>query len=252
MKKKIISTISCVMIILLMTQTVFAFSPTQNSNEHKIAENMDVLENALLASNTDVVSELNKLIEQYEEISESSTSVEEVEKMNGLIATLETLISEYQLYNADVSTYKLHPIYTPAIAAVLAFFHVNNYLLADELLTHAVENTEEISIYVPSFGARARNSDVIQQIGNGTVISGSASFEPGDSPVEMDLYYAIHAFDYFKSSSTSRVVVVFDTYDFEHDDDAYDSIQGVMVETLYLAQEAGILTPYFVLFEVAV
>lgn len=70
--------------------------------------------------------------------------------------------------------------------------------------------------------------------------------------MDTDLYYAIHSFDFFKSSPSSRVVNIFDTYDFEHDEDAYNTIPGIAVETMYRAQEAGVLKPYFVLFEVAV
>lgn len=70
--------------------------------------------------------------------------------------------------------------------------------------------------------------------------------------MDTDLYDAIHSFDFFKSSPSSRVVNIFDTYDFEHDEDAYNTIPGIAVETMYRAQEAGVLKPYFVLFEVAV
>lgn len=252
MKRRIMSVISCLLVILLMTQPVFALSPTAESDERIIAENIAILENALEENQTDVVNELNKMIEQYEEMLVSATTEEKSNQIGNLIATLEELIADYQLYDAGISTYKFHAIYTPAVASVIAYFNVKNYLLAAELLTHAKENTDKISIYTPTYGARARNSSVVQQIGYGTVDSGSSAFEPGDSPVDMDLYYAIHSFDFFKSSPSSRVVNIFDTYDFEHDEDAYKTIPGIAVETMYRAQEAGVLTPYFVLFEVAV
>lgn len=252
MKKLIIGMISGILIISLAVQPAFAFSVAEKSDAQQISDTVNVLENALSVNNTDVIRELNHLIDRFESLISSSTSAQEIEKLNGLISTLEDLIAEYQLYSSGVSTYKFHVIYSPAVAAVIAYFNVKNYLLAAELLTHAKENTGESIIYVPSFGARARNSNVVQQIGHGTAIEGSASFEPGDRPVDMDLYYAIHNFNFFKSTPTSRVVYISDTYDFEEDNEAYESIADTMVELMYRAQEAGVLTPYVVLLEVAV
>lgn len=243
--------VSCMLMLLLMTQTVFALPYTEKSDEQLIAENMVILENELTENHTDVVSELNKMIVQYEAMAAAATQ-EEAEQMRNLIATLEELIVDYQLYNAGISTYKFHALYSPAVAAVIAYFNAKNYMLAAELLTHAKENTDRVSIYVPAYSARAKYTAVIQQIGYGTVVEGKVSFEPGDSEIDMDMYYAVHDFDFFKETPTSRLVYVCDTYDFGDDDANYTSIAGIAVETMYRAQEAGFLTPYIVLFSVPV
>ena len=252
MKRKWLSVISCFMIILLMPQTVFALSALEKSDEQLIAENIVVLESVLAENYTDVVNELNKMIEQYEEILADTATEEESEQINNLIATLEELIADYQLYNAGISTYKFHAVYSPAVAAVVAYFNHNGYQLSAELLTYAKENTGRTSIYVPAYSARAKYTTVIQQIGYGTVVQGSAAFEPGDSEIDMDMYYAIYNFDFFKESPTSRLVYVNDTYDFGHDEANYTSIAGIAVETMYRAQQAGFLTPFIVLFSVPV
>ena len=252
MKRIVMSTISCLLIILLMTQIAFAIPSLENSEEHLIAENMVVLENVLAEKDTDVVRELNKMIEQYEAMARSAATQEESEKITGLIVTLEELITDYKLYSNGASAYKFHAIYSPAIATAIAYFNMMNYFLAAELLTYARENTSRTSIYVPAYSARAKYTEVIRQIGYDTVERGSASFEPGDSEIDMDMYYAVHRFDYFKESPTSRLVYVNDIYDFEHDNQAYYTITGVAVETMCKAQEAGFLTPYIVLFSVPV
>lgn len=251
-KRKIMSFISFVVIVLLLTQTVFAASPTENGDMQQIAENMEILENTLSTNNTDVVSELNDLIKKYSRRAVSAATTEEAEKLNNLITTLQELIVEYQLYTSGNTTYKFHLIYSPSVATVIAYFNMQNYLLAAELLTHAKDNTEYLSAYSPNYGARARNSSVTEQIGYGTAVSGSSAFEKGESTYEMDLYYAIHAFDFFKSSPTSRVVVIFDVYDFKHEENAYQSIAGVAIETMYKAQEAGVIVPFYTVIEVAV
>lgn len=252
MKRTIVSVISCMLVILLLIQPVFALSAAETSGARLVEETVNVLEDELKANGTNVSLELHNMIDMYRDKAATVATDEESEQINGLIRTLEDLLAEYQLYDSGISTYKFHPIYTPAVAAVIAYFNAKKYLLAAELLTHARENTDRVSIYTPAYGARARNSEVVRNLAYGTAVSGSASFEPGDNPVDIDLYYSIHDFDFFKSSATSKVVNIFDTYDFKHDADAYKTIPGTAVETMYKAQEAGYLTPYFVLFEVAV
>lgn len=97
MKRKWLSVISCFMIILLMPQTVFALSALEKSDEQLIAENIVVLESVLAENYTDVVNELNKMIEQYEEILADTATEEESEQINNLIATS---MPEYRLHRS--------------------------------------------------------------------------------------------------------------------------------------------------------
>ena len=78
------------------------------------------------------------------------------------------------------------------------------------------------------------------------------AFEPGDSTIEMDLYYAIHSFNFFKPSPTSKVVYISDTYDFKHEEEAYETVAGIAIDMMCKAQDAGVLTPYVVLIVVEV
>lgn len=243
--KKVLSLISCILIIALTAQNSFALSVSENSNEKIIAENIEIMENELEQNNTNVATELNEMMNEYRQIASTMSSREEIEQINRLITTLEELLIEYQLYADGITTYKYHAIYTPAIAAAIATFHGLFYLLSAELLTHAKDNTVLDSNYVPTYGARARNSDVITQIAYSDAISGSATFEKGSNFMEKDLYYAIHNFDFSKSFPTAKVVYIKDRYDFKHGDYNFDPL-GIAVNTMYRAQEAGYLVPYYV------
>lgn len=252
MKRRIMSVISCLLVILLMTQPAFAFSSAEKSDEQLIEENINILENELEENQTDVVSELNKMIRQYQEMLATVETDEESNQMSNLIATLEELIADYQLYDAGISTYKFHAIYTPAVATVIAYFNAKNYLLAAELLTHAKENTVLDSYYTPNYGARAMHSPVSKQIANNTAVSGNASFEQGERPVDMDLYYAIHDFSFTKSFPTARVYTLRDRYDYKSKDYDFGDIAGIAVETMYKAQGAGVITPFYTTIRVEV
>lgn len=245
MKRTILSAVSCMLVILLMTQPAFALFSTEKSDEQLIEENINALENELRVNGTDVSQELDKMIDLCKSMAAEADTVEESEKINSLVVTLEDLLAEYQLYDLGISTYKYHAIYTPAVAAVIAHFNFNNYFLAAELLTHAKENTVLNSNYTPNFGARAMHAEVSKQIANNTDVSGNASFEPGDRPVDMDLYYAIHSFSYTKSFPTARVYYLRDRYDYAPQDYEYGDLAGFAVDTMYKAQEAGVITPFY-------
>ena len=57
---------------------------------------------------------------------------------------------------------------------------------------------------------------------------------------QKDLYYAIHAFSWTKSGG---FVTLRDRYDFAPGD--YNGIAGTAVNTMYLAQQAGVLVPFY-------
>lgn len=243
--KKVLTVISCILVMVITMQSSFAMSSPVNSDSQILIENMDILNNELSAQNTDVIQELSKMIEQYEQMLSVATQANEIEQLNNLIETLKELSADYQSYSNGSVLRKYHIIYSPAVATVIAYFNAKNYLLAAELLTHAKENTNPNSSYIPNFGARTRLSNVITQLADQTATTGAASFEPGDRPVDMDLYYAIHNFDYSKSSPTARVIIIVDYYDYEYED--YDgTIATVAVSTMAKAQQAGVITPYWI------
>ncbi|MCU9969734.1 alkyl hydroperoxide reductase [Mobiluncus mulieris] len=55
------------------------------------------------------------------------------------------------------------------------------------------------------------------------------------------MYYAIHSFDWARTGS---YITITDRYDFGKGD--LHSIEGVAIEIMYQAQQAGVLVPYYV------
>lgn len=100
--------------------TVFAANGAADKNV--VRSNITAIEKELLVNNTDVISEINAMIADY--TSQSLNTTEDTDKTVGLIATLEEMRDEYTLYNAGISTYKFHAIYSPAVTAVVAFFNM--------------------------------------------------------------------------------------------------------------------------------
>lgn len=138
-----------------------------------------------------------------------------------------------------------------AVATMISGFSAAGYRLSAELLTHARDNTSLNSTYTPVNSDVLWGSPLLADIWIYGSTSGSDVFPnaggvPGgiDPAVGLnDLFYAIHKFEYYKNTSlTNQYLEVTDTYDFDSGD--YSSFAGVLVDTMYEAQEAGILTPY--------
>ena len=71
--------------------------------------------------------------------------------------------------------------------------------------------------------------------------SGTANFVKTGATVDDDFYYAIHACSYTKDIDANTITVT-DRYDFAPND--WSDIQGVAVDTMYKAQEAGVIVPF--------
>ena len=210
----------------------------------EVADGMATLEQELESKGTDVVAELEKQIEYYQELLNSFISQEQAEQIENLISTTQELINEYQEYmNTEQSRGDFHLIYTPAVATVIAYFNSQDYNLAAELLTHARDNNNLDSIYTPINSDDVLSSSVYTSIREGATLEGTGEFASSNNTNDQDLYYAFHYFYYTKSAS-GRVVVIQDRYDYAHSDD-YGSIGGIAVNVMYAAQEAGVLVPYY-------
>lgn len=234
----------CMLAVLMLVPSITAFAAEGNTNEAIIESNIMAIEEELSENGTDVVAEINDMIAEYTALLAGATTDEDIAKITSLIATLEEMRDEYVLYEAGISTYKFHVIYSPAVSAVVAYFNSQGYKLAAELLTHAKENTSLNSNYYPTNGQRVKQSSTFTSIAKGSKTSGSASFEKTGTTVGDDLYYAIHAFSWTKTSASSRTVTIRDRYDFAPGD--YSGIAGIAVDTMYKAQEAGVIIPYYV------
>ncbi len=236
--------VCCVLSALMMGSGMSAFAAEYDIDENTIKSNITAIEEELSENGTDVTSELNDMIADYTALM-SDASEEDIIQLTSLITTLKEVRDEYALYEAGISTYKFHAIYTPAVAAVIAYFNSNGYSLAAELLTHAKDNTKLNSNYYPSNGQRVKQSPTFTSIANGKKTSGSAAFENTGNTVQKDLFYAIHNFNWTKSSASSKTVTIRDRYDYAPGD--YSGIAGIAVDTMYKAQQAGVIVPYYVI-----
>ena len=241
-KNKMKVLICCILTVMMVVPSMTVFAANEATDKDVIEGNITAIEKELLANNTDVISEINALIADY--TAQSLNTTEDADKFVDLIATLEEMRDEYALYIAGISTYKFHAVYSPAVAAVVAFFNMKGYKLSAELLTHAKNNTEINSNYYPTNGQRVKSSPTFANIAKGNKIVGSANFENSGNTAQKDLYYAIHTFSWIKPSASSRTVIILDRYDFAPGD--YNGVAGIAIDTMYKAQQAGVIIPYFV------
>ena len=127
--------------VLRIAKSLVAFGALEYVKDKEIS-NIDAQHLA------NVVAELEKQIEYYQELLNSFISQEQAEQIGNLISTTQELINEYREYmNTEQSRGDFHLIYTPAVATVIAYFNAQNYNLAAELLTHARDNDNLDSIY---------------------------------------------------------------------------------------------------------
>lgn len=243
MKKIAVTLVFIISTVLFSIESSIKASAVEPQAEEVILQNEIATINTELESDeTDVVSELNEQKQYYQTLYSQTSDAEEKKKINCLIETTQELIDEYEQYINPIQTRgSFHLIYTPAVATVIAYFNNNGYKLAAELLTHAKDNDDLDSIYVPININIMHQSSVFMGIVNGTSTYGTAEFPDQGSTAEKDLYNAIHSFYYSKSES-GRVVVIQDRYDFAKG--GYSSVAGVAVETMYAAQNSGTIVPF--------
>lgn len=143
----------------------------------KLQNEIATINTELESDSTDVVSELNKQIEYYQNLYLQTSDVEEKEKINRLIETTKGLVDEYEQYLSPIQTRSsFNLVYTPAVAAVTANFNNKGYKLAAELLTHAKDNDDLDSIYVPVNKNIMCQSSVFKEIVNETSTYGTSAF----------------------------------------------------------------------------
>ena len=127
MKHKFKAFISCFLAILMLVPANVAFAAAPQSEDDQIAKNIVAIEDELASNDTDVVTELNDMIAEYRAMINNSDETVDVNNVNSLISALEEMLDEYQMYQAGISTYKYHAIYSPAVAAVVAYFNLKGY-----------------------------------------------------------------------------------------------------------------------------
>lgn len=251
MKQRILSILLSVIMILGVMPTSLVLASENSStidikSETQFQETIEIIEDDLNAKGTDIDIELNKLISIMEKEKSIETNQDEIAKLQSLINETTSLLNDYRNYTSDIQTYGItHPVYSPAVAAVIAFFSSSGYLLAAELLIHAKNNNVLNSRYIPYYGPRINASTVVLTIKQGPNRTGTAAFTNSGSKVQKDLYYAIHKFSYryVRNPAPSKFYLT-DYYDFAPGD--YEGIAGTAINTMWMAQVLGVLVPYYV------
>ncbi len=221
--------------------------PQQAESELDICleNNMQTIETMLEEQGTSVLEELDIAINRLEAEKTKAKTQEEKERLQALIDTTKEMQSSYNNYVTGIAPRGTeHPVLTPAVAAVASYFSSSGYLLSFELLVHAQDNNKLNSSYSPHYGNRILSSPVVARIKQSKQdVTGSAAFENSGTQVQKDLYYAIHAFNYTFTRNTGQFKLT-DRYDFEYGD--YNGIAGAAIDTMWLAQEMGVIVPYYV------
>lgn len=225
--KKLISL--ALIFIMLMSISVPAFA-NQTSSVNEAAQAIALIEEELASSNTSVIAELADMKSRMTDSAQ--------------IAVIDDMIEEYTAYQNGTLAIpygSFHLIYSPAVSAVVAYFNQQGYVLSAELLTHAKDNDVLDSAYTPSNSALMTQTTKYAELCSNGLTSGTANFVKTGATVDDDFYYAIHACSYTKDTEANTITVT-DRYDFAPND--WSDIQGVAVDTMYNAQEAGVIVPF--------
>ena len=241
MKKgmKIISSI--LLLTFVFTSAFSVFAATDKAKISAINSDIAAIETELSMQGSTVETELRDLISTFK-YEQTVCDPEDIVGLQDLIDTTTDLLNSYSNYKNGVIPASVNmSMYDPAIAAVVSYFNLNNYFLASELLLHAKDNTVVDSTFKPYYGDRVNYSPVTQQIRKSVATRGTGEFAPSSvSEFLQDLYYAIH---YFEWEKTSTAVHIFDRYDFAPGD--WDGLAGIAINTMYNAQQAGAIVPFY-------
>lgn len=223
--KKFVSIFLALIIIFSLSTSSFA---VHNTNE--AAQAIALIEEELAESNTSVIAELADMKSRMTDSAQ--------------IAVIDDMIEEYSAYQNGtlaVPYGSFHIVYSPAVSAVVAYFNQQGYVLSAELLAHAKDNDVLDSAYTPSNSALMTQTAKYAELCSNGLTSGTANFVKTGATVDDDFYYAIHACSYTKDTEANTITVT-DRYDFAPND--WSDIQGVAVDTMYNAQEAGVIVPF--------
>lgn len=237
--KKYIKTLFCVVLV-----GILIIIPKDNScamKEERLSESIFLLESNLEKNSSSVENEINKAVDNYHKILKTGQlSSEDKNKIIEQIEELQRQLSAYKKYKSGIRLMgKDNQVFLAAISSVNAYFLNKGYLLSSELLTHSTKNNKVDSIYRPYNNELVKASPVFRKIKIGRQTHGSDSFPNTGSRLERDLYYSIHSFRWTKKN---YMVTIMDRYDFAYG--SYSGLAGIAVNTMYLAQQAGVVVPF--------
>lgn len=234
MKKNLILC-TAFMLSILSLHSVKAMEVVQ----YDAKEDVTTLNELIDYEGIDIEYELTDSINLYKVLLNDAKDEETKTKLYDLIDGTTLLLDEYTA-NKKL---RANPA-NAAVVSVIAYFNNKGYSLSKELLVHATQNSNKYSTYKPVNGSVVKLLSIFRNIALGSSTSGSSSFPNQGSTAERDCYYAIHAFRYTKSSSSSRSVTVKDYYDFAKGD--YSGPAGIAVDAMYNAQINGSIVPFHV------
>ena len=164
--------------------------------------------------------------------------------------TADTIKIIREEYIDAITTNKSSSKYAIPVATVLAYFKAKKYYLAAELLAHAKSNKTINSYYSPSYGYLVKYSSVTTKLYKNKSVgqSGSDCYPSSSNRTLQDLYYAIHCFNYKRER---RYLAIKDRYDYAPEKGYPSKIANIAVSTMYNAQKAGYLTPFYTYIEYA-
>ncbi len=249
--KKITSIMLSIVLIASLSLPAFADEFNRVSAIKDVNEVISEVEEYLMSEDSSVNDELNLMKRRLRGMLLTASS-EDRSKIEKQINTISSLQIEFEQYASGESLSingKFHLIYSPAVSAIISYFNHKKYYLSAELLTHAKENETLDSIYVPLNKGIAAQTTVGKRLIANSEIHGSSSFEKTGKTADDDLYYAIHAFTYYRDIH-HKMILIYDRYDYaDHD---FDSIQGAAIKTMYNAQNNGVIVPYKIEFGIPI
>lgn len=242
--KKIVCVLLVVIMLLSLPLSVYAEETALNNEIMSVSQSVSSIESELVANGTNVIAELNEMKLRLVRLLKETSNLVEKEQIINQISSVEDMIEEYQSYQNGtllIPYGNFHLLYSPAVSAVIAYFNSKDYYLSAELLTHAKENEVLDSFYNPVYKTLISQTTEYKRLYESGSRSGSSSFEKTGKTVDDDFYYAIHCFTYYRDTN-HHMFLIYDRYDYAVAD--YSSIQGVAVNTMYKAQEAGVIVPF--------
>lgn len=218
-------------------------SYTDYCADANLYESLNIFKQELTTRGTDVITELENQISYYENMLSTINSAEKAKQIQNLISTTERMITEYQSVTLNSQHRDLYSDFINMQSSLVSYCQSYGYSLAAELLTHSFSNTNLDSIYMPINSDKVLQSNVYTNIKNGTILEHYGEFINSSNANDIDLYLAIHFFNFSKSAS-NRVIVIQDRYDYELDS-TYDTIISGAVNVMYAAQQVGLITPFY-------
>lgn len=184
----------------------------------------------LTTTDADIIIQLQLMIESLGELSHYAELSDTSQKLHS------TFSSQYDddINSLGYQTGKTHA------AWIISYFRNKGYQLAAELLTYATVNKSKVSTYYPTNSSKVRSSDFFNSLNTKISHSGSRAFTNANS--SMDLYYALHLYNY-RFTTSNKMLVITDYYDFEPEDN-YGGLAGTAVRAMYNAQYYGAIVPY--------